>query len=327
MWSFLRSSVSLFIRSSNNSEEKSPKWFEEQLEDDLKWSFQLNSMLHATTSEYQDIVLMDSKPFGKVLVLDGKLQSAEKDEFIYHECLVHPALLLHPNPKSVFIMGGGEGSTAREVLKHKGAEKVVMCDIDKVVVDFCRKHLTENQQAFRNHKLHLVYNDAKSELEKRNEKYDVIIGDLADPIEGGPCNHLYTKSFYEQIIKTKLNPSGIFVTQAGPAGMLSHKFVFTPIYNTVKQVFKHVIAFTAHVPSYADSAGWVLASDEKLNLDVAQLDKKIRETLNGELRYLDGASIVSSTKLNKTFNTSIANETHVFTEEDARVIHGHGIFL
>ncbi|VVA10269.1 PREDICTED: thermospermine synthase [Prunus dulcis] len=86
------------------------EWFEEQLEADLKWSFALN---------------------GYALVIDGKLQSAERVEFIYHECLVHPALLLHDNPKTVFIMGGGEGSTARESLKHKDVDKVIMCDINQ----------------------------------------------------------------------------------------------------------------------------------------------------------------------------------------------------
>ncbi|KAI5320130.1 hypothetical protein L3X38_039838 [Prunus dulcis] len=106
------------------------EWFEEQLEADLKWSFALNGV-HAATSDFQDIVLLDTKRFGKALVIDGKLQSAERVEFIYHECLVHPALLLHDNPKTIFIMGGGEGSTARESLKHKDVDKVIMCDIDR----------------------------------------------------------------------------------------------------------------------------------------------------------------------------------------------------
>ncbi|KAF2304087.1 hypothetical protein GH714_027054 [Hevea brasiliensis] len=206
------------------------------------------------TSEYQNIVLLDTNRFGKVLVIDGKMQSAGKDEFIYHECLVHPVLIFCESPKSVFIMGGGEGSTAREVLKHNGVEKVVKCDIDRVIVDFCRMHLTANQEAFSDGRLHCIINDAN------NEKFDIIFGDLADPLDGGPCNQLYTKSFYEQVIKTKLNDSGIFVTQAGPAGVLSHKEVFSPIYNTIKQVFKYEIAYTTHVPSYADSCGWVLVT-------------------------------------------------------------------
>ncbi|KAJ8750824.1 hypothetical protein K2173_016005 [Erythroxylum novogranatense] len=301
------------------------QWYEEEIESDLKWALALNRILHATTSQFQDIVLLDTKYFGKVLILDGKLQSAERDEFVYHECLVHPALLLHESPKSVFIMGGGEGSAAREALRHRGIEKVVMCDIDRVVVDFCRLHLMANREAFSDERLQCVINDAKAELENRNEKFDVIIGDLADPLDGGPCNSLYTKSFYEKVIKNKLNNGGIFVTQAGPAGVLSHKVVFSSIYNTVRQVFKYAIAYTAHVPSFVDTWGWVVASDEPLNLDVELINKKIRERVTGELQYLDGSSIVSSTFLSKIIHTALLNETHVYTEENARYLHGHGV--
>ncbi|CAA2963828.1 thermospermine synthase ACAULIS5 [Olea europaea subsp. europaea] len=197
----------------SNGDQKEDSWFEEELDADLKWSFALNRVLHRGTSEYQDIALLDTKRFGKVLVIDGKMQSAEVDEFIYHEYLIHPALLCHPNPKTMFIMGGGEGSAAREAFKHKSLDKVVMCDIDQEVVDFCRKHLTANHEAFRNIKLNLVINDAKAELEERDEKFDIIVGDLADPVEGGPCYKLYTKSFYENILKPKLSDNGIFVTQ------------------------------------------------------------------------------------------------------------------
>lgn len=300
-------------------------WFEEEIDVDLKWSFAINSVLHKGTSEYQDIVLLDTKRFGKVLVIDGKMQSAEVDEFIYHECLIHPALLCHANPKSMFIMGGGEGSAAREALKHKSIEKVVMCDIDQEVVDFCRRHLTANKQAFANKKLDLVINDAKAELEEREEKFDIIVGDLADPVEGGPCYQLYTKSFYEKILKPKLNDNGILVTQAGPAGVFTHKEVFSSIYNTMKQVFKYVLAYTAHVPSFADEWGWVMASDQPFSLDVGEIDKKIEGKIIGELLYLNGASLLSSTILNKTVTKTLKNETHVYTEEDARFIHGHGV--
>ncbi|XP_071697711.1 thermospermine synthase ACAULIS5 [Rutidosis leptorrhynchoides] len=300
-------------------------WFEEVIDDDLKWSFALNSVLHKGISEYQDIVLLDTKRFGKALVIDGKMQSAESDEFIYHECLIHPPLLSHPKPKTAFIMGGGEGSTAREALKHKSIEKVVMCDIDQEVVAFCREHLTANKEAFCNKKLDLVINDAKVELEERKEKFDIIVGDLADPVEGGPCYQLYTKSFYQQILKPKLNTHGIFVTQAGPAGVFTHQEVFSSIYNTIKQVFKYVVAYTAHVPSFADEWGWVMASDTPFCIEQEKMDKKIQETINGELLFLDGASFCSSTVLNKMVSSSLKNETHVYTEDNARFIHGQGV--
>ncbi|OVA11807.1 Spermidine/spermine synthases family [Macleaya cordata] len=312
------------MRLEDQNDDNKCSWYEEEIDDYLKWSFALNSILHKGTSKYQDIALLDTKHFGKVLVIDGKMQSAENDEFIYHECLIHPPLLHHPNPKTVFIMGGGEGSAAREVLKHKNIEKVVMCDIDQEVVDFCRRYLTINWEAFGDEKLHLVINDAKAELERREEKFDLIVGDLADPVEGGPCYQLYTKSFYEYVLKPKLNPHGIFVTQAGPAGVLTHKEVFSSIYNTLKHVFKYVVAYTAHVPSFADTWGWVMASDEPFVLDAKQIDSRIEERINGELLYLNGASLLSCATMNKSVYLSLLNETHVYTEEDARFIHGHG---
>ncbi|XP_027354623.1 thermospermine synthase ACAULIS5 [Abrus precatorius] len=300
-------------------------WYEEVIDDDLKWSFALNSVLHRGISDYQEIALLDTKRFGKALVIDGKMQSAEIDEFIYHECLIHPPLLCHPNPKTLFIMGGGEGSAAREALKHKSMERVIMCDIDQEVVNFCRKHLTVNREAFAHKKLDLVINDAKAELEKRKQKFDIIVGDLADPVQGGPCYQLYTKSFYENILKPKLNANGIFVTQAGPAGILTHTEVFTSIYNTIKQVFKYVMAYTTHVPSFADTWGWVMASDQPLFIGAKEMDKRINARINGELLYLTGDWFQSSATMNKTLSTSLQNETHVYTEENARFVPGHGV--
>lgn len=309
---------------SGNDGEGEHKWYEEEIDDDLKWCFALNSVLQTGSSKYQDIALLDTKHFGKALVIDGKMQSAEIDEFIYHECLIHPALLCHSNPKSVFIMGGGEGAAAREVLKHRNIERVVMCDIDQEVVDFCRTYLTANHEAFASEKLCLVINDAGVELKKMEEKYDIIVGDLADPMEGGPCYQLYTKSFYEQVLKPKLHHQGIFVTQAGPAGVLSHKEVFSSIYNTLKHVFKYVLAYTTHVPSYADTWGWVMASDQPFDLKAQQIDERINERINGELLYLNGEFLVSSTIMNKSVYQSLLKETHVYTEENAKFLYGQG---
>ncbi|CAM6123473.1 unnamed protein product [Calypogeia fissa] len=300
-------------------------WFEEELEEDLRWVFGVSKILHTGVSEFQDIELVESGPFGKVLLLDGKLQSAEADEFVYHESIVHPAFLYHANPKNVFIMGGGEGSTAREALKHKSVRKVVMCDIDKEVVDFCREHLEANAEAFRSRRLELVINCARAELERREEQFDIIVGDLADPVDGGPCFKLYTQSFYERVLKTKLAPGGIFVTQGGPAGILSHKEVYSSIYNTLRQVFKYVIPYAAHVPSYADTWGWVMASDHPFPaFSVEETESRIAHRIQGELRFLDGPTMAATFALNKHVRTSLYNETHVYTEETARFIHGHG---
>ncbi|GAQ87780.1 spermine synthase [Klebsormidium nitens] len=301
-------------------------WLEEELQDDLKWSVQVKSILYQGASKFQDIELIESGPFGKLLMLDGKAQSAEADEFVYHESLVHPALLSHPNPKKIFIMGGGEGSTAREALRHKSVEKVVMVDIDQVVVEFCRDYLPANKEAFEDPRLEVLYNDALVELERSTEQFDVIIGDLADPVEGGPCYKLYTKDFYEKILKPKLAPGGIIVTQGGPAGILSYKLVYSSIHNTLAQVFKHTLPYATHVPSFADQWGWIMASDEPLKEPVvADLDAAIAKRINGELGYLDGRTLQAEMALSKAVRKGLAAETHVYTEDDARFIHGSGI--
>ncbi|XP_008802681.2 thermospermine synthase ACAULIS5-like [Phoenix dactylifera] len=299
-------------------------WYEEEIAQNLRWCYALNSVLHTGATRYQDIALLDTKPFGKALVIDGKLQSTEIDEFIYHESLVHPALLHHPSPKMIFIMGGGEGSTAREILRHRTVEKVVMCDIDEEVVDFCKSHLVANRDAFFDSRLQLVINDARAQLEKSKDQFDVIIGDLADPLEGGPCYQLYTKSFYESTVKPKLNEGGIFVTQAGPAGVFTHTEVFSCIYNTLRQVFRYVVPYSAHVPSYADTWGWVMASDCPFTLDAEEFDARIRQRIKGEGRYLDGKTFASAAILSKAVRKSLEKETQVYTEHTAKFIYGHG---
>ncbi|GMH42903.1 hypothetical protein BSKO_10825 [Bryopsis sp. KO-2023] len=302
-------------------------WFEEEIQPDLKWSFSVDSIYHHGKSKFQDVHMIKTGPFGKVLVLDGKLQSAEADEFVYHELLVHPALLSHPNPRSVFICGGGEGSTAREVLKHKSVERCVMVDIDEVVCDVCSKELEENLAAFEDPRLDLIIDDAGGTLENSTEKFDVIIGDLADPVFGGPCYHLYTQDFYQRVVKSKLREGGIFVTQSGPAGVLSCGEVFSPINNTLSSVFPTVIPYTQHMPSFADTWGWNMAFTDPSQpiLTPTQLDAKIQDSIQGELKFLDGATWTGVSSLNKIVRGKVDDETHIYSKDNPRFIHGQGI--
>lgn len=184
--------------------ESMSKWMEEELEPGMRVAYKLKTILSSCQSKFQTVDVVDLDCFGRSLVIDGLIQSCQVDEFVYHESLVHPALLAHPCPKSVYIGGGGEGSTAREVLRHSTVERCVMVDIDEDVVRFCREHLPENSAAFSDPRLELIIDDAKAVLEKSG-RFDVIIMDLDDPLEGGPCYQLYTTEFY-QMIKAKLNP-------------------------------------------------------------------------------------------------------------------------
>ncbi|KAJ1437141.1 S-adenosyl-L-methionine-dependent methyltransferase [Sesbania bispinosa] len=172
-------------------------------------------------------------------------------------------------------MGGGSGSAAREVLKHKDITKVIICEIDRQVVNLSHEHMEADNEAFNNERLHIIYNDAKDELERSQEKFDVIIGDLCEPSVTSISNNLYTRSFYEDVSKPRLKENGLFMTYAGRAGNLSHKTVFSRVHNALKQVFPYVVAYTAHVSSYGDLCGWIMVSNVPINVDVEQLNNKI----------------------------------------------------
>mmetsp|Transcript_10094 Transcript_10094/g.26164 ORF Transcript_10094/g.26164 Transcript_10094/m.26164 type:complete len:324 (-) Transcript_10094:191-1162(-) len=295
------------------------KVIEEELEPGFRATYRIDRILHSGRSEFQTVDVVDLQPFGRCLLIDGLVQSAQVDEFVYHECLVHPAMLLHAGPKRVYIGGGGEGSTAREVLRYASVEKCVMVDIDADVVNFCKAHLPENEAAFADPRLDLVIDDAKAQLENAPDgSYDVIIMDLDDPLEGGPCYQLYTTEFYT-MAKSKLAPGGILVTQSGQAGVKLHKLVFTPIHNTLRNVFPAVVGYNQAVYSFCDEWGWNLAfTDERpsgARLSPEEVDRRISERITGELRFLDGESYQGVFSLSKVHRASLANESKVLSVE------------
>eukprot|EP01006_Ploeotia_vitrea_P060857 TRINITY_DN76724_c0_g1_i1.p1 TRINITY_DN76724_c0_g1~~TRINITY_DN76724_c0_g1_i1.p1 ORF type:complete len:316 (+),score=45.34 TRINITY_DN76724_c0_g1_i1:44-991(+) len=302
------------------------KVFEEELDQGLKYTYGFKKILDSTRSKWQQVDVIDTVPFGKCLIIDGLMQSSELDEYVYHECLVHPAMLSHPNPKTVFIGGGGEGSTAREVLRHKTVEKCVMVDIDGDVVDFCKKALTENKEAFADPRLELIIDDAKARLENSPIKFDVIILDLDDPLEGGPCYQLYTKQFYE-MAKKQLNPGGIVVTQSSGGGMKHHKLVFSPVHNTFKQVFPSVYPYATAVYSFADQWSWVLGfSEASEKLSSEEIDKRAAERINGTLKFLDGVSYTGVFCLSKAVRKTMAEEDKVLSVDGTfSLFYGSGV--
>jgi spermidine synthase len=258
--------------------EKAGFTFQEAIHPGVDVSIELKAILASDYSEYQKIDVIETS-FGKMLVTDGKTQSAQMDEFSYHETLVHPSLLQATlllnqtsKPRSVFIGGGGELATAREVLRHKSVDRVVMVDLDKKVVDLCKKYLPEwgGERVASNDRFELIHGDAYEYLNNCTELFDVIIMDISDPIEAGPGIMLYTKEFYEHA-KTLLNPNGgVFVTQAGvadpirlpslgDAGSEEDTFCFAPIKNTLETVFECVIPYSINIPSFGSDWGFVMA--------------------------------------------------------------------
>lgn len=209
-------------------------------------------------TKFQEYEIFLSALYGHVLVLDGRLQSAEKDEIIYHEAMVHPAMVAHPEPRRVLVLGGGEGATLREALRHPTVTRAVMVDIDEELVRMCEKWLPSyHAGAFHDPRTELVFADGRAWLEGQPDgAFDVALLDLPEPLEEGPALMLFTKEMYD-LVKRKLAPRGVMAVQSGSAGI--HGRMMPDINCTLRAVFPHVMAYAAFIPSFMDLYGFHVA--------------------------------------------------------------------
>jgi thermospermine synthase len=300
-------------------------WYKESLTEDLYISSTLKKVLFEAQSPFQTMQVIETTAFGKTLVLDGKTQSAKSDEAVYHESLVHPALIAHPNPKTVYIGGGGEFATAREVLKHKSVEKVVMVDIDEAVCDLCRKELPEwSDGCFEDPRLEVHYTDAHAFLKQYDGTFDVIIMDIADPIEAGPGYVLYTEEFYKYAV-TKLNKGGYFVTQSGPGALYNWDECFSAIYSTLKTAFNTVLPYTVDIPSFGCVWAYTMATnmDDAMAAKKAIVERRIDETdalvaarVPKPLKFYDGVSHLGLFGVPKPIRDALETEKRVITVDN-----------
>jgi len=242
-------------------------YFNEPFSEDYIRNFKIDKLLYQGRSKYQMIQCFTNKYFGKMLFLDKKIQSAQIDEYIYHESLVHPVLLNHPSPRNVLILGGGEGATVREVLRYPEVEKVTMVDIDKELIEICKQYLPEwSKGAFDHPKTELFIGDARRFVENTADKYDIIISDLTEPVNQGPSVMLFTQEFY-QLISSRLKDKGLFVMQAGSADMIHYDF-FVSCYQTLKKEFPQVKPFWIFVLSFGLPWGFLSAAKDSSSFDI-----------------------------------------------------------
>lgn len=209
-------------------------------------------------SKYQEIIIADLEDFGRSLILDGYIQSSEADEFIYHEFLVHPAMILHPSPRKVLIIGGGEGAVLREVLKHNSVEEATMVDIDEDVVKLSKEYLPMmHRNAFSDPRARVLIEDGKKYIEETSEKFDVVVLDLTDPYSSHIAQELYTVELYRRVYSI-LNDDGVIVTQAGSS------FFFRDTYNGVRnaivKVFPYIMEYQVWIPSFGYACNFILGS-------------------------------------------------------------------
>jgi spermidine synthase len=260
-------------------------------------SYRVTQVLHASRTAFQQVVIADSVNFGRILMLDGAIQSSADDEDLYHEMLVQPAMLLHPDPRDVLIIGGGEGATLREVLAHGSVRRAVMIDIDQEAVELCQQWLPSwHRNAFADPRVELQFADGRDFIEGCDDLFDVVVIDVVDMLDNGPAQRLYTRQFYEGL-RRRLRPGGIVVVQGLEFSFLDHAG-HAALYRTLRSVFAHVTSYSATIPSFLGPWGFLLASNETdlKSASPAQIDAAITRKLGQEwLAHLTGPFLLAAT--------------------------------
>ena len=291
------------------------QWHYEHITPDLLQAERVERVLFTGRTAYQSVTIQDTACFGRTLLLDDKTQSTEADEFVYHEALVQPSLISHAGPKEVFVAGGGEGATVREVFSHRSVKRAVMVDIDREVVELCRRYLPNHHRgAFDDPRLELRHVDALEFLEDTPLRFDVAIIDVPDPLEGGPAYLLYTQEFYG-LLKERLNPQGIMVAQAGPTGPAFYQQCFSAVANTIGLVFPSVFVYETFVPSFGSTWGFVVGSlgPDPTALSVEEVDRRIADRVSQELRHYDGITHRGMFSVPKYLRSAMTNDTRAIT--------------
>lgn len=299
----------------DNPDRDKHNWLHDQINPNLVQLHRIRRRIYSEQTGFQRLEIVETASFGICLVLDGRIQSSASDEFIYHEALVHPVMLAHQAPETVFIAGGGEGATLREVLKHKTVRRVVMVDIDRRVVDVCRRYLPAfHQGSFDDPRLELHFADARKYLEHTAESFDVAIMDLVEPMKGGPACLLYTREFY-QLIKSRLAPGGIIAVQSGAAGW-TNLSMFTVVVNTLKSVFCIARPYHIYVPSFVDMWGFTAASEavDASKLSPREVNRRIAIRMVAKPRAYDGLSHLALFTLPRHIRRSVASTRRVATD-------------
>ncbi|OGF67228.1 MAG: hypothetical protein A2Y62_03190 [Candidatus Fischerbacteria bacterium RBG_13_37_8] len=275
-------------------------------------------ILFSAKTKYQEIEIFDTIAFGKCLLLDGRMQSAELDEFIYHEALVHPAMITHGNPQSVLVIGGGEGATLRETLKYSSVKRCLMLDIDQQVVEASRIFLPRwNNGAFEDDRTEIIYVDAREYLETHSEKFDVILIDITEPIEHTPAHYLVTQEMYK-LIQQHLNEGGIMAQQAGSTS-ISELQIFASLYRTIASVFTTARTLSLQIPSFSLPWGIILASDVKdpLKIKANQVNKKIQKIFSSDsLKYYSGEVHASMLVQPAYFKESLSKQGKIIFDDE-----------
>ena len=228
-------------------------WYSELHDGQSGLSLKLDRLVESTVSPFQRIDVVHNVDFGKLLVLYGSLMVCENDNNAYNEMLAHVPLFSHPSPKEVLIIGGGDCGCLTEVLSHPDVKRCTMCEIDEKVVEVCKRHFPHLTKGASDKRANLVFDDGKKFIEETDEKFDIILLDLSDPV--GPAADLFQKKFHKKVYEC-LNEDGIMVAQS--ESPFFNKKTVKQMYKNLFDIFPIVKMYTCHMPIYP-SALWSFA--------------------------------------------------------------------
>lgn len=206
---------------------------------------------------YQQLAVLDTVEWGKMLVLDGMVMTTTRDEFVYHEMVAHPALMTHPYPRDVLVVGGGDGGVVREVLRHPSVRRVVLVEIDEAVMRHARTYLPEIASALDDSRVEIVVGDGYMHIAEQKATYDVIMVDSTEPV--GPAVELFTRGFYQGIYEA-LRPDGLFVAQTDNPWFKPS--LIRTVTHDVAEIFPIMRLYTANIPTYP-SGMWTFTMGSK----------------------------------------------------------------
>lgn len=220
-------------------------WYTEKQTPHVGLTCQITETLCHKKTPYQELAIIDTKQFGRMLVLDGMVQTTIKDEFVYHEMITHIALQTHPNPKRVLVVGGGDGGSLREIVKYPSIEEAVLAEIDEEVVTASRKFLPEISSALDHPRVKIMIGDGMAHVREHKNYYDVIIVDSTEPV--GPAIGLFGEEFYKDV-HAALKDDGIFVAQT--ESPFFNGDLISKAYSRINRVFPIAKLYLANVPTY-----------------------------------------------------------------------------
>lgn len=234
-------------------------WFSEKHTDDAQFSIKVREQLYSGKSYYQDIAILDTYEFGRILTLDGYIMLTEKDEYIYHEMMVHVPMACNPDIKKVLVIGAGDGGTIRELTRYDTIEYIDMVEIDEKVIEICKEFLPQTACRFDDERVHVNIADGLKYVRKKEDFYDLIIVDSTDPF--GPGEGLFTREFYGNCFKA-LTENGILVNQHESTYYDSYVDMVKRTHRRIGSVFPVSMVYQAHIPTYP-SGHWLFGFASK----------------------------------------------------------------